>query len=324
MFNLKLTSFLSTAECTYFPLHVIGHDPRPVPTRSASVRKEHEDFYKKYKDIPNPPHEILSAPFLDNHGYWEKISCEFAPLSPEEIEHRHSESVRCSISRTKKRIRQICSSFVPSFFCTFTFNPAIVDRYCYDSCVSAMRSFLKSLPDDLQYIIVPERHKDGAFHFHGLFSALLPVTYAGFFHNQHVFHATYWYWGFTDCTLITDVRKVSSYLLKYIEKDLVEATVCKQRFIYSRSTISDSHGKSVSFLIPDESWSEIVKLLIKYNIKLFDSSSTEHPNIIPFCRFTCDNDSAFFSDLLGLLKELSIGFEDFDTGSFIPFVKEVG
>lgn len=55
------------------------------------------------------------------------------------------------------------------YWCTFTFSPKKVDRYDFDKVTTKMSTWLWR-QKDLKYIIVPEQHKDGAFHFHALIS----------------------------------------------------------------------------------------------------------------------------------------------------------
>ena len=62
------------------------------------------------------------------------------------------------------------------WFVTLTFDPQKVDRYNYSDCAKKLKNFIdvtrRKCPG-LKYLFVPELHKDGAFHFHGLIALSL-------------------------------------------------------------------------------------------------------------------------------------------------------
>ena len=76
-----------------------------------------------------------------------------------------------SYNRTKNKIYEYSRCVKWEKFITLTFNEQKVDRYNFDECSRIARQWLhnqrKNAPQ-LQYLLVPELHKDGAFHFHGL------------------------------------------------------------------------------------------------------------------------------------------------------------
>jgi len=71
----------------------------------------------------------------------------------------------------------LCNKF--DYFCTFTYNPDIIDRHDYSACkkkiTQLFNNYKKRYSPDFRYIIVPEFHQDGAVHFHGLVSGIRPV-----------------------------------------------------------------------------------------------------------------------------------------------------
>ena len=78
-----------------------------------------------------------------------------------------------SLARTKTLIHDLvlCNDF--ELFCTFTFDPDKVDRFSYLSCLSKMSKWIHNQKDknpDFMYLVVPEQHKSGAWHFHALIS----------------------------------------------------------------------------------------------------------------------------------------------------------
>lgn len=86
------------------------------------------------------------------------------------------ECQRISLSRSKRFIRELslCNDF--THFVTFTVNKENCDRYDLDVCQERLKHILKNYQlnmkktykKDFKYILITEKHKDGAFHFHGL------------------------------------------------------------------------------------------------------------------------------------------------------------
>lgn len=226
MYNVKiLKDAMGLCHITVFNNHVVTHD---APKK------------KVVNDIKTP--FIDERENSDSFYYYGHLL-----LSDEEIEYRKQESLRCSMSRTRSSIRRICLSFVPMYFCTFTFSPDIVDRYSYSDCFKLMQKFLQKLRDtvpSLDFCVVPELHKDGAVHFHGLFSKELPVHHAGYFRNkktgvrEHVYHIDNWP-SFNSATIVKDSAKVVSYIIKYITKDLTFISKGKHRYLSSNPVIKE-------------------------------------------------------------------------------------
>ena len=98
-----------------------------------------------------------------------------------------------SIRRSKKTVQDIIISNKWDYWVTFTFSPKQGDRYSWQYCVKRLRLWLKR-QTNLDYIIVPEKHKDGAYHFHGLirnYTGTLKATKATTKNNQPIYKANY-------------------------------------------------------------------------------------------------------------------------------------
>lgn len=87
-------------------------------------------------------------------------------------EKAHSNEVeRISLSRTKRDIKEIalCNNF--TYFATLTIDSKNCDRFSLTECQELLRKKLKKLKrknSDFAYLFITEKHKNGAFHFHGL------------------------------------------------------------------------------------------------------------------------------------------------------------
>lgn len=147
-----------------------------------------------------------------------------------------------SFVRTKKRVYDYVRSNSWEWFLTLTFAPDKVDRYDYAEVSKKLHywfSNMKKKCPDMKYVVVPERHKDGAFHFHGLFANVdgLRFVDSGKKDKQGrvIFNVGKYRLGFTTATRIEHTGKASSYLMKYITKDLCSVTKGKKRYWVSRN-----------------------------------------------------------------------------------------
>lgn len=146
-----------------------------------------------------------------------------------------------SMRRTKSKVYDYSLANSWDWFVTLTFSPEKVDRYDYDSCVNALKHFLivcrRKCPD-LHYIFVPERHKDGAFHFHGLLASCegLEFVPSGVQQNgKDVYNISGYKLGFSTATMVKDSFKAGGYVCKYITKDLCQVSKGRKRYWASRN-----------------------------------------------------------------------------------------
>ena len=156
---------------------------------------------------------------------------------------QHSE--QSSLSRTKQKIYNYAFSndWSKGLFFTITFDPEQVDSFDYDKCYKRLHQFLKNIKDqnpDFKYIFVPEFHKSGRIHFHGIGVNCdkLKLEDSGIKKNgkkiYNICSKTFKY-GFTTVSKIADTQKVSSYITKYITKEMITATKGKHRYLCSRN-----------------------------------------------------------------------------------------
>lgn len=77
-----------------------------------------------------------------------------------------------SVRRAKARVREIALANDFQYFVTLTLDPAKVDRYDVKTVVKKLSQWAdnQARRHGLRYVLVPERHKDGAIHFHGFMS----------------------------------------------------------------------------------------------------------------------------------------------------------
>lgn len=127
---------------------------------------------------------------------------------------------RISLSRTKRNIKEIalCNSF--QYFATITINSSVCDRYNLEVCQEKLKKVLKALKrkrKDFKYIFITEKHKDNAFHFHGLISEIpFYINKNGYFSSSDFDKL-----GFNSFSKIQDYNKCCNYITKYITKDCI-------------------------------------------------------------------------------------------------------
>ena len=157
---------------------------------------------------------------------------------------KHERSVKNSCNRAKKEIYDLSRANNWDYFVTLTFNSDKVNRYDYDDCVKKLSQWLKdcrkrSCGADFKYLVVPERHKDGAFHFHGLFANCdgLNFTDSGYKDKKGriIYNIGKYKLGFTTATKIDSNEAVCKYITKYTTKELAEHAKNKKKYWASRN-----------------------------------------------------------------------------------------
>lgn len=143
-----------------------------------------------------------------------------------------------SQNRTINKIYEITRSNKWEYFITLTFSSEVVNRYDYSSITKLLHNWIMNIKNnyarDLKYIIVPEKHKDGAFHFHGLISDIgnLKLKDSGLKTKDGdiIYNIESYKLGFTTCTKVKNNQRVSTYITKYITKELCVTTKGKKRY----------------------------------------------------------------------------------------------
>lgn len=153
-----------------------------------------------------------------------------------------------AIRRAKAAVRDIALCNEMSYFVTLTLDKDRVDRYDVAEVTKKLNAWLSNQVQrkGLKYVLVPELHKDGAVHYHGLFNAALEVTDSGTIippeggkprrprskaqaaewlaaGGKVVHNLPGWPYGFTTAIrLYGEYDRAISYVCKYIGKDLTE------------------------------------------------------------------------------------------------------
>lgn len=160
----------------------------------------------------------------------------------EAIEENEREAVRLSqsLSRTKRRIFEIAACNKWEWFFTGTLDETKADRYDLDGTFKRLsqyiRDYRKATGREVRYLIVPEQHKNGAWHFHGLLAGIPAEALYKFTLDEHlparirgtISGGTDVYewkeysrrFGYTTLTAVRDENAVACYVTKYITKEM--------------------------------------------------------------------------------------------------------
>lgn len=132
--------------------------------------------------------------------------------------------------RARGEVYDLARSNVWNWFITLTLSPERVNRWDYNECAAEVMKFADLLrKSGNQYIIVPEQHKNGAWHFHGLVVGdlkLSPATnyYTGELLTDNkgrvIYNIKNYKYGLNTATAIENSEKAASYLAKYMSKEM--------------------------------------------------------------------------------------------------------
>lgn len=178
-------------------------------------------------------------------GHSKPVFSEYSrePTKEKEIDSARSKSV--SKSRSKVNAYDLALANDWDYFLTGTFDRKVVNAYDYACFVDYICLFTQRLRDHgIVYLLVPERHKDGAWHFHALVKGNLPLSPAINPHTgsllldssgRQIYNCTLYKYGFTTVTRITDSIKSAGYICKYLTKAQDDVPKGKKRYWASRS-----------------------------------------------------------------------------------------
>lgn len=128
-----------------------------------------------------------------------------------------------AMRRARAAVRRIALSNDFRWFVTLTLDQTRVDRYDPAAVIRKLNQWCSNQVKrkGLRYILVPERHQDGALHFHGFFSDSLEAVPSG--HRDKRGHMIYnlpgWTLGFTAAIEVYgDYPAAVAYVCKYIGK----------------------------------------------------------------------------------------------------------
>lgn len=153
-----------------------------------------------------------------------------------------------SYCRARSMVLQyaLCNQW--DYFITITVNPDNFDRWSLDEIYKYMsqwfRDYRKKYLYNIRYVIVPEHHKDGAWHFHGLISGIDPRHITNFvrgMHPQKLIDAGYKNFpllghavGYVSLSPVRNSLGVAFYVTKYVTKENARSGFYEHLYYCSR------------------------------------------------------------------------------------------
>lgn len=176
---------------------------------------------------------------------------------------KHDDKLPAALSRARRVVLELGLCNPWEYFCTFTISKDKHDRF---NLVKWRDTFTQWLRDqrkkgyDIQYLLVPERHKDGAWHMHGFFSGITPllVTFAeerkqGMKVPDKLVDKGYLDWpgyrekfGFCSFGVLQDPVAAAFYIIKYMTKEMqVKSMAVGLHLYYCTQGLnrSEKHGE---------------------------------------------------------------------------------
>lgn len=195
--------------------------------------------------------------------------------------------------KSQKRLKEVRTSIVDlgynnrdkfDYFITLTFDDRIVGEYSHDKAIECLTNWLNNQRHQnkgMFYILVPEFHKSGRLHFHGLVGNVPNWKFSKAINsktgkpmkvnNTQIYNLDNYNLGFTTISKIKDKEKVVSYISKYATKELIDLK-CKKRYWASRNL----DKPTIEYDYIDTNLNEYLK---GHDIKYYDVFKTDNREI---------------------------------------------
>lgn len=204
--------------------NIAGYQSK-ILTDYYNIKKYNNDYYK-----------------LTYFKYGQKNSC-FEDEEDRIVSRNiNDEKLENNLSRTKSKVHEYGASNKFDYFITLTLDPKKYDRHDLSAYIKNLGQYIrnqrKKYNADIQYLLIPEPHKDGAWHMHGLIKGMhkeqlklftledkLPYRILELIKKGHKIYNWTNYaekFGFNTLEEIKSVNAVSKYITKYVSKVLVD------------------------------------------------------------------------------------------------------
>lgn len=177
------------------------------------------------------------------------------------IKERESNDSKLSnnLSRARSMVLQygICNDW--DYFFTGTLDPKKFPRYSIEvfsvNFTQWLRNQRKKFGTSFSYLLIPERHKNGAWHIHGMLAGIPPSELSPFSSNAPLSlrEGVYLNWesyanryGFCSLAPVRNSLAASFYILKYIGKDMYGRSSDLGQHLYLHS-----HGLKKAFKVSE-------------------------------------------------------------------------
>ena len=190
----------------------------------------------------------------------------FGP-GPREKQQHHDNKLDSSYSRAKREVLEYALCNPWDYFVTLTLDKDKRDRFDLDGWHKVFRQWVADQRKKgliCKYLLIPEQHKDGAWHAHGFMSGNMDVVRfsqlaaEGVSMPDHLRYSDYFNWplyqekfGFCSLGPIHDPVACSFYVTKYITKDMSRCVSQVGKHLYWASRPLQKANKFGSFVNRD-------------------------------------------------------------------------
>lgn len=185
---------------------------------------------------------IKTSPSAPDPRKTDPLFPETKPPRPKFEKHQRPEKERFSnsVSRSRSRVFELamCNEF--THFCTFTQDKEKRDRFDLSEfrkdLAQLVRNINRGRETKIKYLLIPEQHKDGAWHIHGLLMGLSDTDLREFTLDEKLPEKLrkkiakgekIYDWkryrqafGYFTCTEIGNQTACAKYITKYVSKDM--------------------------------------------------------------------------------------------------------
>ena len=168
---------------------------------------------------------------------WEKESYEnFNGKEKENTETEEVGKLQNNISRAKGKVFEYAKCNDWQYFATLTLDKKKKDRYNLQVYIRDLGRFIRNerarTGADIKYLLIPEQHKDTAWHMHGYFYG---IPQSDVVQNEYGYYSWERYaqkFGYCSLDKIKDKERCDNYITKYISKEMGGLAIEKNKKLY--------------------------------------------------------------------------------------------
>lgn len=144
-----------------------------------------------------------------------------------------------NVSRARGRVFELALCNNWEYFVTLTIDKAKFERFDLEAYQKAFSKWLRNRArchGVVRYVLIPEQHKDGAWHMHGLMTGLCVDKDLSY--NEHGFLDWPAYrekFGYISLSPVRDRQRVASYITKYVTKAMAETVLQAGKHLFYAS-----------------------------------------------------------------------------------------
>lgn len=258
--SFKIDRYGGEFKLIYFNCNTMGGQK----SSRARLHDLYDAYFREDGDIISHPDgtEIVDNCSASEHMFYIWKREELARLARKDTPP--AARLSQSISRARSRVFELARCNDWDYFITLTLDRLKQDRHDLDLYRSQLGMMVRNLNRkdgyDIKYLLVPEQHKDGAWHLHGFVRGIHAddLVRNRFGYLEWKSHARRF--GFTSLSPIKSHEACSRYITKYVSKDWSEGMLrsgahlfCASQGLNGRQEVRPSApGK-----LPDLEWDYI-------------------------------------------------------------------